>query len=335
MPSSHPRVVAITGASSGIGRATAGYFAERGWSVGLIARSEPGLEETRGDVERAGARAVVAPADVSDSIALNAAAAAIEHELGPIDVWVNDAGIAVVAPFLETSEDEYRRVTEVTYLGTVNGTRTALRLMKPRNQGTIVNVVSAVSYRAVPLMSAYSGAKYAIRGFTEATRSELIHDRSKVHLTMVHPPAVNTPFFSHAPTHGMDEVPRPPPPVYQPELIADAIYFAATHRRREVMVGGQTVQFAMLNKIAPALSDWLLGQVGYATQKSRNPEARRRRDPNLLAPTDRVHDVRGPWTAFENSAQLWATKNRGLVAAGVGLGLLALVARATARSGRA
>lgn len=194
--------------------------------------------------------------------------------------------------------------------------------MLPRDQGTIVNVVSVASYRAVPLMAAYSGAKYAVRGFTEAVRSELIHDGRRVHLTMVHPASVNTPFFSHAPMHWQDESPRPPPPAYQPEVIADAIYFAATHRRREVMVGGQTVQFAWMNKLAPGVADWLFGKLAHAVLRSKSSEAMRLRDPNLFDATDRVHSVRGPWRAFEHSAQLWASKNRAVLGLGLGAGAL-------------
>ncbi len=313
-------VVAITGASSGIGRATAILFGRRGWRVGLIARSEPDLDEVRRDVLATGATAIVAAADVGDSEALERAAATVERGLGPIDVWINDAGVGVVAPFTRTTEAEFRHTTETTYLGAVNGTRVALRRMVPRGQGTIVNVASAVSYRAAPLMSAYSGAKFALRGFTEAVRSELIHDRSAVHLTIVHPPSVNTPFFSHAPSRAMGEgVPRPPVPVVQPEVIADAIYFAATHRRREVMVGAQTVQFARLNQIAPGLADWLFGRIGYAMQRTSDKAAIRRRDPALFRPGER-------------SPQLWVTRHRGLVALGLGVGALALFGGTMGRS---
>jgi hypothetical protein len=196
-----------------------------------------------------------------------------------------------------------------------------------------VNVASVVSYRAAPLMSAYSGAKFALRGFTEAVRSELIHDRSPVHLTLVHPPSTNTPFFSHAPSRAMGEgAPRPPVPVVQPEVIADAIYFAATHRRREVMVGAQTVQFAWLNQIAPGLADWLFGRVGYAMQRTSDKAAIRRRDPALFRPGERTHTARGPFRAGERSPQLWASKHRGLVALGLGVGALALFGGTMGRS---
>lgn len=328
------RVVAITGASSGIGRATAGLFASRGWNVGLIARGEAGLEATRQDVSGAGGRAAVAPADVSDAAALERAASQVEDELGPIEVWINVAGVSVYGAFKDVTEEEFRRVTDVTYLGAVNGTRTALRRMLPRDRGTIVTVGSAIAYRGTPLQSAYSGAKYALRGFNEAVRSELIHDGSQVHLAIVHPPSVNTPFFSHAESR-MADLPRPPPPVYQPEIIADALYFAATHRRREIVVGGQSVQMQALNTVAPGVSDLLLGRFGYAAQGSRSERARALRDPNLFRPAARVHDVRGPWTAFEHSAQLWATKNRPLAMLGAGLafgaGLLAMLAMPSRR----
>lgn len=332
MAATQSRTVAITGASSGIGRATAREFARHGWRVGLIARSGEGLELAANDVNAAGGSACVAVADVTDPEALERAASRIEGELGPIDVWINDAGLSVVAPFTEITEPEFRRVTDVTYMGTVNGIRTALRRMISRDRGTIVNVVSAVGYRGIPLMSAYSGAKYAVRGLTEAVRSELLHDRSRVHLTMVHPPSVNTPFFSHAKVNWTDKAARPPPPVYQPEVVADAIHFAATHRRREVKVGGQTVQMAWLNKVAPAATDWLLGKLGYAAQQTKDPEALRRRDPNLFKAREHVHDVRGPFPAFERSLQLWASKNRALLGVGLGAGLLVLLTtRAAAR----
>ena len=315
-------LVVITGASSGIGLATARLFARRGWNVGLVARSEEGLALARRDVTASGAEAVTVVADVTDGAALEHAAASIEQALGPIDVWVNNAGASTVAPFLEVSEDEFRRVTEVTYMGTVNGVRTALGRMSARDRGTIVNVASAIAYRGAPLMAPYSGAKYAVRGFTEAVRSELLHDRSRVHLTMVHPPSVNTPFFAHAPSPWTDATPRPAPPVYQPEVVADAIHFAATHRRREVMVGAQTVQLVWLNKVAPGLADWLAGKVGYAAQRSTSRRAMRLRDPSLVDAGSRVHQARGPWFGFEHSAQLWVTKNRGIVALCLGLGVL-------------
>ncbi|HEY0206199.1 MAG TPA: SDR family oxidoreductase [Acetobacteraceae bacterium] len=321
---SDARVVAITGASSGIGQAAAEYFAKKGWRVGLIARSEPNLDAVRKAVVTSGGTASVAVADVSDSQQLMAAADLIESQLGPIDVWVNNAGVSVYGKFLDITEEEFHRVTHVNYLGTVNGTRIALGRMIPRNHGTIIQVLSAISYRAVPLQSAYSGSKYALRGFTEAVRSELEEEGSAVHLTMVHPPAVNTPFYNHATSH-MPKPVRPPPPVYQPEIIADAIYFAATTRRREVKVTASTVAFAIGNKFAPGLLDVLGGKFGVAAQQTDQGGAVTVRDPNLNGP-GKQGGTHGPFDSesFSSSAQMWVNKNPGAAGLGLGLGLIAL-----------
>lgn len=321
------RVVAITGASSGIGRATAQHFARHGWRVGLIARGEENLDAVREDVVTAGGTASVQVADVADSAQLERAAERIEMELGPIDVWINNAGVSVYGKFLDITEEEFRRVTDTNYFGTVNGTRIALKRMVPRNRGTIVQILSAISYRAVPLQSPYSGSKYALRGFTEAVRAELIHDNSAVHLTMVHPPGVNTPFYNHAVSH-MPEPVHPPPPVYQPEVIADAIYFAATNRRREVKVTAATVGLAVGNKIAPGLLDFLGGKIGVAPQQTSQRGAAEVRDPNLFGPAKRPSPTHGPFDAesLSVSPQMWLNKNR--TAVGLGLGLIALAALA-------
>src|SRR5579883_3031867 len=231
MRSSKPEVVAITGASAGIGRATVQAFAKRGAHIGLIARSLDGLEGARKEVEAMGGKALVLPTDVSDPDQVEAAAAAVEKEFGPIDIWVNDAMASILSPFLEIKPEEFRRVTEVTYLGYVYGTMAALRRMKPRDRGTIVQVGSALAYRSIPLQSAYCGAKAAIRGFTDSIRSELIHDRSAVHITMVHMPALNTPQFDWA-RNKLPQRPQPVPPIFQPEVAARAIRFAARERRR-------------------------------------------------------------------------------------------------------
>ena len=321
---SDARVVAITGASSGIGRAAAEHFAAKGWRVGLIARSEPNLDDVRKAVVTSGGTASVAVADVSDSAQLKAAADHIEAELGPIDVWVNNAGVSVYGKFLDITEEEFHRVTHVNYLGTVNGTRIALARMVPRNHGTVIQVLSAISYRGVPLQSPYSGSKYALRGFTEAVRAELEEENSAVHLTMVHPPAVNTPFYNHAASH-MPKPVRPPPPVYQPEIIADAIYLAATTRRREVKVTATTVAFAVGNKFAPGLLDFLGGKFGVAAQQSDQGGAVADRDPNLNQ-AGKKGGTHGPFDSesFSTSGQMWLNKNPGAAGLGLGLGLIAL-----------
>ena len=328
--SSPPGVVAITGGSSGIGRAAAQLFARQGWRVALIARGLPALTAAQEELVGRGGRVSIHQADVADVDALRAAAAAIVAEHGPITAWVNNAGLSVFAPFTEITDAEFRRVTEVTYLGAVNGTRVALEHMRPRDEGTIVQVCSAIGLRGVPLQAAYSGAKYAMRGFSEAVRAELIHERSHVHLTVVYPPSVNTPFYSHA-TARIDDMPRPPPPIYQPEIVADAIHFAATHRRRDVLVGAQTVQTALLNAWAPSLADLLMGKLAPRLQNSRNPGIAQARDENLFSPSTLPSPTHGPFDAesLSTSLQFWATKNRGTVGAGLALGaaVLALAGR--------
>lgn len=321
------RVVVITGASSGIGRAAAQKFARQGWRVGLIGRSAETLDATRRDVVTLGGTASVAVADVADSAALEAAADHIERELGPIDVWVNNAGTGVTGKFLDISEEEFRRTTETNYYGTVNGTRVALRRMMPRDRGTIVQILSAISYRGTPLMSPYSGSKYALRGFTEAVRAELIHDRSAVHLTMVHPPSVNTPFYNHATSH-MPKPLRPPPPVYQPEIIADAIYLAATTRRREVKVTSSTLGISIANKLAPSLLDYALGKAGVAAQQTDKGGAAAKRDPNLFKPASVAGSTHGAFDSESRSFSVQMLLNGHRGAALLGLGLIALAALA-------
>ena len=330
---SSPGVVAITGGSSGIGRAAAQLFARCGWRVGLIARGAPALEAARTELAGHGARVSTHQADVADCEALRAAADEVATEHGPITAWVNCAGVSVFAPFPAVGDAEFRRVTEVTYLGTVNGTRVALEHMRPRDRGTIVQVCSAIGLRGVPLQSAYSGAKYAVRGFSEAVRAELIHENSRVHLCVVFPPSVNTPFYSHA-TARIDGLPRPPPPIYQPEIVADAIHFAATHRRRDVLVGAQTVQTALLNAWAPSLADLLLGKLAPRLQTSHNPAVAAARDENLFEPSRLPAPTHGAFDAesLSTSLQFWATKNRGTVGAGVALGLAALAMAGRRRS---
>jgi NAD(P)-dependent dehydrogenase (short-subunit alcohol dehydrogenase family) len=324
-------VVVVTGASAGVGRAIVRRFAEQGADVGLLARDTDGLAAAAKEVEAAGGRAVAVPTDVADPSQVEAAAEQVERELGPIEVWVDDAMTSVFAPFTEVEPEEFRRVTEVTYLGYVYGTRVALRRMLPRDHGTIVQVGSALAYRGIPLQSAYCGAKHAIQGFTESVRAELYHRHSRVWLTMVQMPALNTPQFDLV----LSKLPnkaQPVPPIYQPEVAARAIVWAATHRRRQLWVGGSTAATLLANAIAPGLLDRYLGRTGYRSQQTDQP-----RDPhrpaNLWAPVAGDHGAHGRFDdrAHPHSLQLWATTHRGAVAGLAGAGLAGLVALGVAR----
>jgi NAD(P)-dependent dehydrogenase (short-subunit alcohol dehydrogenase family) len=317
------QVVVVTGASSGVGRAAAVAFARTGARVGLIARGARGLEGARRDVEAAGGTGLILEADVADADALESAAARAEGELGPIDVWVNNAMVTIFAPFSEIEPDEFRRVTEVTYLGFVYGTMAALKRMKPRDRGTIVQVGSALAYRGIPLQTAYCGAKHAIQGFNEALRAELLHEGSNVRLTMVQMPALNTPQFDHC----RSKMPRkamPVPPIYQPELAAEAILWAAKHARREVYVGGPTAAVIVGDKVASGLGDRYLAKTNFEAQQTPEPQDPDAPD-NLFEPLaedpgahGRFDDVSKP-----RSVQWWLTSNRDALIAAVGACLVA------------
>lgn len=265
-----PEIVVVTGAGAGVGRATAEEFARQGYDVGLLSRDPDRLERAATELRRHGVRALPIPTDVADADAVEAAASKVEEELGPIDVWVNVAMATVFAPVSKLTAKEFERGTRVTYLGQVHGTMAALSRMRTRNRGTIVNVGSALGYRSVPLQSIYCGAKFAIRGFTDSLRSEIIHDKLDVHLTMVDLPAMNTPQFDWA-LNKMGKRAKPVAPIFQPEVAARAIFFATTHRRREVWVGYPTVQAILANRIAPGLIDKYLASAGYSGQLSDEP----------------------------------------------------------------
>jgi short-subunit dehydrogenase len=319
-----PEIVVVTGASGGVGRAIAHAFAKRGAHLALLARGEEGLEGARREVESLGGRALVIPTDVAAHEAVEAAAARVEAELGPIDIWINDAMATVFARFVDTEPEEFKRATEVTYLGAVYGTMAALRRMVPRDRGKIVQVGSALAYRAIPLQAAYCGAKFAIRGLTDAIRTELMHDRSKVQITMVQLPGVNTTQFNWCRSKLADH-PMPVPPIYQPEIPAEAVYWAAHHRRRELWVGYSAVQAILGNKVAPSLADWYLARTGFDGQQVKGmPVAPDRRD-NLYEPVQGQAATHGIFNreAKTRSPQLWAATHRSVVAVVAG-GVVAL-----------
>jgi NAD(P)-dependent dehydrogenase (short-subunit alcohol dehydrogenase family) len=314
------QTVVITGASAGIARATARLYGQRGARVGLIARGQAGLDGAAGDVADAGGTPLAISADVADFDAVDAAATRIESELGPIDVWINVAFTSVFAPFAEVKPDEFRRVTDVSYLGFVHGTMAALARMRPRDHGTIVQVGSALSARSIPLQSAYCGAKHAINGFTSSLRCELLHDGSHVRVTVVQMPALNTPQFSWVRSR-LPHQPQPVAPIYQPEVAARGIVYAADHPgRREYWVGASTAVTLTANKLAPALLDRYLARTGYSSQQTSEP---------VDGPPGTDHGAHGSFDgrAHPRSAQLWVSHHPALSAlAGCGAAMAALVA---------
>jgi short-subunit dehydrogenase len=322
-------VAVVTGASAGVGRAVVRMLAKRGASIGLIARGKAGLEGAARDVAELGGRALVLQADVADADAIEAAAERAESELGPIDVWVNNAMTSVFSRVRETTAAEYRRVTEVTYLGYVHGTLAALRRMLPRDRGVIVQVGSALAYRGIPLQSAYCAAKHAIQGFDDSLRTELLHDGSKVRIAEVHMPALNTPQFRWVKSRLPGKA-QPVPPIHQPEIAAEAILHAIDHDRRAIWVGWPTVQTIIGNRLAPWFADRYLAKNGLEAQQIPGTYEDPDRRHNLWEPVDDTHD-HGAHGAFddrsmESSSQLWLTKHRNALGGGgiaAGLGLLA------------
>jgi NAD(P)-dependent dehydrogenase (short-subunit alcohol dehydrogenase family) len=332
-----PQTVVITGASAGIGRATAQLFAARGDNIALLARGRAGLDGAIKGVENAGGQALALPTDVADHTAVDAAATAIEEKFGPIDVWVNVAFTSVFAPFHQITAEEYRRVTEVSYLGYVHGTMVALSRMRPRDRGTIVQVGSALGARAIPLQSAYCGAKHAINGFTESVRTELMHDHSNIHITVAQMPAVNTPQFSwvlsRLPRH-----PQPVPPIYQPEIAARAVLFAAEHpHRKQYWVGASTAATILGQRVAPALLDRYLAKTGYTSQQT-GSHVDSKRPHNLWEPRDDEaggdHGAHGDFDdrARRRAPQVWLSQHaRTTCIAGVATAAIAAAGTLTRR----
>jgi NAD(P)-dependent dehydrogenase (short-subunit alcohol dehydrogenase family) len=331
MPKPDGQVVVVTGASGGIGRAVAQAYAARGARVALLARGERGLTAAAADVQRAGGTPLVVPVDVADPDAVFAASDRVERELGEIDIWVNVAFTSVFSPLEHIRPEEFRRVTEVSYLGYVYATMAALARMKPRDRGTIVQVGSALAYRGIPLQTAYCGAKHAIQGFHESLRCELLHEKSNVHVTMVQMPAVNTPQFSwvlsRLPRH-----PRPVPPIYQPEVAARAVVYAGDHPgRREYWVGATTAATLLANAVAPGLLDRYLGRTGFDSQQTKKPRDADAPE-NLWSPADGPEGKDfGAHGAFDDqshdrSFQLWASQHHRVVGTVAALGAVAAAA---------
>jgi NAD(P)-dependent dehydrogenase (short-subunit alcohol dehydrogenase family) len=323
MPERTPEIVVVTGASAGIGRAIVQAFAKRGAHIGLLARGQAGLESAAREVEALGGKALLLPTDVANAEQVELAAARVEEIFGPIDIWINVAMTSVFSPAIEMTSEDYKRVTEVTYLGSVYGTLAALRRMIPRDKGKIIQIGSALAYRSIPLQSAYCASKHAIKGFTESVRCELIHDNSNVKISMVQLPAVNTPQFTWV-KNRLPNKPQPVPPIYQPEVAAEAVTYVADHYRRQLYVGTSTVIAIQGNKFFPGLGDWYLSKTGYKSQQTdepANPFARN----NLWAPVDDERDYGAHGTfddrANSKSFQVWADTHLSLV----GLVLASLV----------
>jgi NAD(P)-dependent dehydrogenase (short-subunit alcohol dehydrogenase family) len=325
------RIVVVTGGSAGVGRAGVREFAASGYDVAILARGEAGLSAAAGDVRACGARALPIETDVASLEQVQAAAKQVETELGPIDVWVNVAFVGALRFFWDTDDALYRRITDVTYLGFVNGTRVALSLMRPRDRGVVVQVGSALAHRGIPLQSAYCGAKHAIKGFTESVITELIHERSKVRICMVDLPGVNTPQFDWN-DNEFDEHPMPVPPIFQPELAARRVRHMAEHPRRSAWVGFPTAKTILGNRVAPWFLDWYLGRKVVAGQLSEQDGPRR--GSNVFTPRDETSDA-GAHGMFDDQARTrdpwsWASMHRSAFGAGAVAAAAAVAARAAA-----
>jgi short-subunit dehydrogenase len=317
-------VVVITGASAGIGRATARLFGQKGARVGLLARGKDGLRAAKREIEDAGGKALVLPVDVADAKGVEEAASEVEDRFGPIDIWVNNAMASVFSPVKEMTAEEYKRVTEVTYLGYVYGTLAALKRMLPRDRGSIIQVGSALAYRSIPLQSAYCAAKHAIIGFTDSLRCELHHDKSKVNVSVVQMPALNTTQFGWVKSRLPNKA-QPVPPIYQPEVAARAIYHAAHNPRREYWVGWSTVAAIVGQRMIPGLLDRYLGATGYDAQQTSEPRDPSRPD-NLWKPVPGDHGAHGEFDARSNNftSEWWIFRDPALLAVAGAIGVVAL-----------
>jgi short-subunit dehydrogenase len=324
------RTIAITGASAGVGRAIANTFAQRGWQVAALARGDEGLLGTQQAIEKAGARALAIEADVSDASAVVRAAQRIERELGPIDVWVNNAMVTIYAPIVEITPEEFLQVTRITYLGQVHGTLAALKFMSARNRGHIIYVGSALAYRSIPFQAPYCAAKAAVRGFVDSLRSELLYEGSKIRLTMLQLPAVNTPQFDWA-RNKFDREVAPVPPIFQPETIADAVLKALEEAPREYWIGASAAKAIIAQMVMPALVDRYLAKVGKASETTSQPKKALRSD-NLFTAGKGDPGAHGRFDACaERRAFIF---NPEWLRMGAAIGILALVFRALIRSGR-
>ncbi|MCB0323038.1 MAG: SDR family oxidoreductase [Bdellovibrionales bacterium] len=328
--------IVVTGASAGVGRATARMFAKKqGARLALLARDERRLKKTADEVRVLGGEAMVLPLDVANASAVDDAAAEVEQQLGPVDIWVNNAMVSVFSPIRRISPEEFKRVTEVTYLGQVYGTLAALRRMLPRDRGTIVLVGSALAFRGIPLQAPYCAAKHAVKGFADSLRAELLHDGSRVKVSSVHLPALNTPQFDWVKSRLKNQA-QPVPPIFQPEVAARAICWASLHPRPELLVGGSTLRAVLASKLLPRVVDYYLAKTGYRSQQTDEPETEQR-EGNLWEPVPGPYAAHGRFDARATSfsPQLWMNTHRTSTAAiGVALGAAAYALASRTRHDR-